>query len=243
MANSWFQFKQFRIDQDKCGMKVSTDACVFGGLILKGLQSRATPLRGLDIGTGTGLLSLMLLQECPSIYMDAVEIDSDAFDQARVNFEQSPWSGRVRCYSGSIQDFTRQAQGIVQYDFIICNPPFFTGHLLTADAKRQLARHTASLSHGELFRAVSLLLAPGGLAGMLYPASEEARVDAELGVTALQTCKKIKIYPSHTKIYNRLVYILSDKMQTWDGPDYFYLRDDVKDYSNEYKALLQKFLL
>lgn len=222
-------------------MKVSTDACVFGGLMVSGLKKETRPQRGLDIGTGTGLLSMMLLQELPMLYMDAVEIDPDAFEQASSNFQQGPWPGRVCAYHSSIQAFAGHAS--VRYDLIVCNPPFFTDHLLTSEPQRRLARHTTDLTHRELLDAIKRLLIPGGWAGLLYPTSEERRVDEVVGASGLVCCKKIKIYPSHTKTYNRLVYILSDEQRTWDGPDFFYLRDDVNDYSRAYKELLSDFLL
>lgn len=241
MPNSWFQFRQFRVEQDQCGMKVSTDACVFGGLLIRIMKGLPAAARALDIGTGTGLLSLMLAQEFPSLHIDAVEIDRDAYRQACYNIEQSPWGGRIRCHHGSIQEYGQDSRP--QYDLIICNPPFFTGHLPAAEAKRQLARHTASLSHAELLQAISRMLLPGGLAGLLYPASEEGRVASELERSGLEVCKKIKIYPSHNKDYNRVVYILSDKIQVLDFADHFYLRGSDNAYSSDYKALLQNFLL
>ena len=241
MSNNWFQFRQFRIEQDQCGMKVSTDACVFGGLLIRIMKGLPAAARALDIGTGTGLLSLMLAQEFPSLHIDAVEIDRDAYGQACYNIEQSSWAGRIRCHYGSIQEYARNCRQ--QYDLIICNPPFFTAHLPAAEAKRQLARQTTSLSQAELLHAISRMLLPGGLAGLLYPASEEGRVVSELERSGLKVCKKIKIYPSHNKSYNRVVYVLSDKIQVLDCADHFYLRSSNNAYSSDYKTLLQNFLL
>eukprot|EP01136_Pigoraptor_vietnamica_P012822 Opistho-1_new@53158 len=117
MSNHYFQFKQFTIHQDKCAMKVSTDACI---------QGAWTPIANdvvhvLDIGTGTGLLSLMLAQRNSNIHIDAIELDADAARQAQENISASPWADRVDVMQGDVTAY----QFAKQYDMVICNPPFF----------------------------------------------------------------------------------------------------------------------
>lgn len=120
MANTYFQFKQFRINQDNTAMKVCTDSCIFGAYAEPKPEVRSV----LDIGTGTGLLALMLAQRIikkslPGI--DAVEIDSAAYKQARQNVANSPWVGQVKVYHESVQTYSQNCTK--QYDFIMTNPP------------------------------------------------------------------------------------------------------------------------
>lgn len=164
MSNHYFQFKQFTIHQDKCAMKVSTDACI---------QGAWTPIANdvvdvLDIGTGTGLLSLMLAQRNSSIHIDAIELDADAAIQAKENASASPWADRVQMMQGDVttHQFTKQ------YDMVICNPPFFNNSLLGDDAQRNSVRHTISLSYDALLAVLQNVLKPTGYAAVLLPAAE-----------------------------------------------------------------------
>ncbi|HSZ24831.1 MAG TPA: methyltransferase [Cytophagaceae bacterium] len=164
MANNYFQFKQFRIDQDNTSMKVCTDSCVFGAWIK---PQDATYM--LDIGAGTGLLSLMLAQRSKA-FIDAVEIDEDAAKQAVQNIQRSPWSEKITVYHKSIQSFAKH--GEKKYDLIISNPPFYTNYLKSEDAKTNIALHNTSLSTEELLQAVTALLVPKGRFIVLLPSYE-----------------------------------------------------------------------
>ncbi|MEP6467474.1 MAG: methyltransferase, partial [Parafilimonas sp.] len=120
MPNDYFQFKQFLIKQDKCAMKVCTDACLFGSLIPTFSKGEGVK-NVLDIGTGTGLLSLMLAQKLINVQIDAVEIDAEAAKQAKENVDASLWEERLHVHNTSIQQFANSQ--IQQYDLIISNPP------------------------------------------------------------------------------------------------------------------------
>src|SRR5690606_28939842 len=134
--------------------KVCTEACVFGAL-----AKFDKPARILDIGAGTGLLSLMLAQKfnCP---IDAVEIEQQAFLQTQINFKSSIWTERLRIFHASIQDF--QSEAPEKYDLIITNPPFFTDHLQTRNPAKNLAIHNNSLSQEDLLESIAALLSPIG---------------------------------------------------------------------------------
>ncbi len=164
MSNTYFQFKQFTIVQEKGAMKVTTDACIQGAWspVLPGMKYV------LDIGAGTGLLSLMLVQRNPAIVVDAIELDVDAAREARANAGSSPWNDRVNIMEGDVRDHTFPHK----YDLIISNPPFFNNSLLGKEENENNARHTLSLSYRELLNVMESNLAEGGIISILLPATE-----------------------------------------------------------------------
>ncbi|MGV3538835.1 MAG: tRNA1(Val) (adenine(37)-N6)-methyltransferase [Rufibacter sp.] len=168
MANSYFQFKQFLIRQDKCAMKVCTDSCVFGAY-----AEVESAKRILDIGAGTGLLSLMVAQRAPQAQIGAVEIDPAAALQAKENISASPWAERISLFPVSLQEFA--ATKPAPFDVIISNPPFFQASLKSADAAKNRAKHTETLSFQEIIGFAENFLQPNGLLHILLP-PHEARV-------------------------------------------------------------------
>jgi len=168
MANSYFKFKQFKIHQDKCAMKVTTDACLFGALVAEVKLKKTTCL---DIGTGTGLLSLMLAQKNKTSKIDALEIDTAAATQARENILASPWADRITVFNEDALKFPvgPQAAAGKQYDCIISNPPFFEDDLQSPDKAKNKAKHNSSLTLAQLLRIVDRQLAAEGFFAVLLP--------------------------------------------------------------------------
>ncbi|WP_434686103.1 tRNA1(Val) (adenine(37)-N6)-methyltransferase [Pseudanabaena minima] len=168
MRNSCFYFKQFAIAQDKCAMKVGTD-----GILLGAWAKLPENAQILDIGTGTGLLALMLAQRSQlsntfsNTFIDAVEIDHDAYQQAKENIESSPWRDRINIDHASVQDWVIACSQ--QYDLIISNPPFFENAFKPSQNSRNLARHSDSLSQTDLLQIASQLLKPNGHLAVIYP--------------------------------------------------------------------------
>jgi tRNA1Val (adenine37-N6)-methyltransferase len=161
MPNDYFQFKQFIIWQHRCAMKVGTDGVLLGAWTD---VQRAKYI--LDIGTGTGLIALMLAQRSKA-YIDAIEIDRDAAMQAEENVRISPWSERIQIFHTSFQEFSRENK---KYDLIVTNPPYFNDSLKAADEKRSLARHNNKLSQGSLLEGVCELLGKEGSFALIIPA-------------------------------------------------------------------------
>jgi tRNA1Val (adenine37-N6)-methyltransferase len=167
-----FAFQHFSIRQDHCAMKVGTDGVLLGSwTAMLFSDARLLPFyRILDIGTGTGLIALMMAQSFPSSNVDALEIDQDACSQAADNVNHSPFSSRIKIIGESLQSFSLSKTSF-SYDLIVSNPPFFIydHSLKSSDIKRDKARHTSTLSYKELFTGVKRLLAPHGLFCTIIP--------------------------------------------------------------------------
>lgn len=200
MANDWFRFKQFAIHQDRCAMKVSTDACIQGALAAAYCAATGKT-RALDIGAGTGLLSLMLAQQNSALTTDALELDEAAFEQAAENCQASPWPGRIRLHHTALQDFNPP----LLYDFIICNPPFFHNHLQAAQQQRNQARHSITLTKAALAAALQRLLDTPGSACILYPASEWPAWHETALEHGLHLQKLTRVIPMPGKACNRII--------------------------------------
>ena len=174
MANSYFQFKQFRIEQAGCAMKVCTDACVLGAV-----AAVETAGRLLDIGAGTGLLALMAAQRNPTAQIETVELDEAAAAQAAANFGASPWAARLTLHAGSLAALA--AATPATFDHILCNPPFFRHSLRSPDARRTTARHAAedTLPFAELAQFAADFLTPEGQLTVLLPPPEMREFERE----------------------------------------------------------------
>jgi tRNA1Val (adenine37-N6)-methyltransferase len=165
-----FRFKEFEIHQEKTAMKVGTDGVLLGAWC----SLDDEPESILDIGSGTGLIALMLAQRGNAEIIDAVELDENAYEQTVENFERSDWADRLFCYHSSFQDFAQEmAQEGEEYDLIISNPPFYTDAFETVDDSRNKARFTSSLSFDELVQGVNKLLSSSGRFATIIPFKEE----------------------------------------------------------------------
>jgi tRNA1Val (adenine37-N6)-methyltransferase len=166
MPNEFFRFKQFSIHQQYCAMKVCTDACLFGAWTASSIINKKLPGSNiLDIGAGTGLLSLMLAQQLNNSIIHAIEIDASAARQSGENFAASPWHKQLNVFNTSIQSFSPTQQ----YDFIITNPPFFQNDLASQNAQRNVALHNHQLSLEELIAAIQTQLSAQGHFAVLLP--------------------------------------------------------------------------
>ncbi|MFL0353489.1 tRNA1(Val) (adenine(37)-N6)-methyltransferase [Xanthomarina sp. GH4-25] len=167
--NKPFKFKQFSINQDKCAMKIGTDGVLLGAWT----SIEKKPFSILDIGSGTGVLALMLAQRSDAEIIDALEIDDEAYEQCVDNFENAPWSDRLFCYHASLQEFTDEIED--KYDLIISNPPYYSEDYKTDDNQRNLARFTDAMPFEHLIDSVSKLLMEDGVFTAVIPFKEEKR--------------------------------------------------------------------
>jgi len=159
--NNWFEFKQFRIEQEKAAMKVGTD-----GVLLGAWTPVNDALRILDVGTGTGLIALMLAQRS-NARIDAVEIDEPAFEEAELNFKQSDWSDRLRIFHSDFLIFADLSSE--SYDLVVSNPPFFVNSLKTKNVALSVARHDELLSFDQLISGARKLLNKTGRFCVIIP--------------------------------------------------------------------------
>ncbi len=167
MPNQYFQFKQFTIDQDQCAMKVCTDSCLFGAWVADYLdQEKNNRQYILDIGTGTGLLALLIAQKT-NAHIDAVETEEAASIQASNNFAASPWSKKLQTYNSSFQLFKTTIPN--SYDFIISNPPFFENNLKSNNQLKNLALHSNELTLSDLILQIQFHLKLNGQFAILLP--------------------------------------------------------------------------
>lgn len=176
-----FSFKNFEVYQDRCAMKIGTDAVLLGAWC----PIDNNPFSTLDIGAGTGILSLMLAQRSKAQQIDAIEIDANAYEQCVENFEASHWGDRLFCYHTSLNDFINDPED--QYDIIISNPPFYSEDYKTDNLQRDLARFQDALPFEELVKAIALLLSENGIFAIIIPFKDESRL--------LNLCAEAELYP------------------------------------------------
>ena len=173
-----FRFRQFSVRHDRCAMKVGTDGVLLGAWAPGGRSI-------LDIGTGTGLIALMMAQRFPEAHVTGIDIDGDAALQARENAAVSPFAPRIEVAHSSLAGFVAAASPPLSFDSIVCNPPFFLHSLKNPDARRSVARHADSLPFADLFRGVAALLAPSGVFSAIVPAEAFEAFTAEASIAGL----------------------------------------------------------
>ena len=189
MPNTYFQFKQFTIHHDRCAMKVTTDGCLFGAWCAEQLKNAERKIENaLDVGTGTGLLSLMVAQK-NDFEIDAVEIDAEAAGQAKENIAASPWKEQVFVTNADVLSWNNEKQ----YDCILSNPPFYQNELRSDMAQKNTAHHDAGLTLDQLFAFIKNSLQPDGIFFLLLPTKREEEVEQLLTNQELFINKKIVV--------------------------------------------------
>ena len=178
---SIFQFKKFSVNQDRCAMKVGTDGVLLGAWC----PIDNNPFSVLDIGAGTGILSLMLAQRSNVTQIDAIEIDEDAYEQCVENFESSPWGDRLFCFHAGLDEFIDEPED--QYDIIISNPPFYSEDYKTGSEQRNLARFQEAMPFEDLIESADLLLSENGIFSVIIPFTEEEKF--------INLCAEVELYP------------------------------------------------
>jgi len=231
-----FQFKQFSVDQSGCAMKINTD-----GVLLGVLTDANHPQAIIDIGTGTGVIALMLAQRFTNAKIDAVEIDQSAADTAGQNFQNSPFADRLGIYSmGFAEFFDRYPDK--KYDLIVSNPPFYINSLKSPEAKRELAKHADQLFFDELLTSASKHLQESGILCMILPVDTAEMVNILAAKHALNIQRKILIQSFSESKPHRVVvgYGLKEELMSVGS---FAIYKSIGNYSEEYINLLKPYFI
>ena len=229
-----FHFKQFTIQQDQCAMKVGTDGVLLGSWTdVSGIQSI------LDIGTGTGLIALMLAQRSPATIC-GIEIDENAALQAIENVNNSPWRERIKIEATSLQVFVKNTG--CRFDLIVSNPPYFNKSLKNPDIQRSVARHADSLSQEDLITAACALLSDAGRLSVILPAAEGAEFILRAESSRLYCSKKTKVIPRIGASEKRLLLEFSRTKEVC-REDSLLIERERHDYSDEFRGLTKDYYL
>lgn len=240
MSNAFFQFKQFTVWHQKCAMKVGTDGVLAGAL---------APVEGmkhiLDVGTGSGLIALMLAQRCHEANIRAIEIDDDAAAQAEENFAASPWAERLQLIHGDFNEYVSNKL----FDLIVSNPPYYIDALKNPDPHRSVARHNETLNFHQLFLHARQLLQPAGICCVIIPTESESFVNDMAArhhffpqaVTRIFTkpgkrCRRVFI--TYWRGEENDLYYPGEKSE-----QILYLMDADSNYSADYRKLTEDFYI
>jgi tRNA1Val (adenine37-N6)-methyltransferase len=234
---SLFQFKQFSVNQDQTAMKIGTDGVLLGAWT----PIENNPKSVLDIGTGTGIIALMLAQRCDAEQVDALEIDEHAYEQAVENFEGSPWGDRLFCFHAGLDEFIDDPED--EYDLIVSNPPFFSEDYRSANEQRDLARFQEAMPFEELVEAADLLLSENGIFSVIIPFNEEDRF--------IELCAEVELFPikvtrvkgaQNTKIVRSLLAFKRYELSVLTA-DELVIEISRHEYTPEYISLTKDFYL
>lgn len=239
MPNPYFTFKQFTVWQDKTAMKVGTDGVLLGVLTRVDAEQDGQQLRVLDIGTGTGLVALMMAQRLPNARVCGIDIDNDAAEQARENFAASPFAARLV----SLRADATKYETDEPYDMIVSNPPYFTRSLTCPDQKRTIARHAVDFTYADLACAASRLLADEGRLTIIVPTDAIDAVEACCQEAGLYMTHRTDIYPNHQKPSKRVVAEFGKEKGLMLERHTLVLEDAPRLRSTEYTELTRDFYL
>lgn len=241
MANDFFKFRQFTISQQRCAMKVGTDGTLLGAWARTSCQGDSEKSRILDIGTGTGLIALMMAQRYPNAVIKAIDIDENAVCQARENVSVSPFSTRIEVIQADIALFESDES----FDAIVCNPPYFTAanSMESPDFQRRIARQTHSLDFKMLVNSVKRLLAPKGLFSVVIPTDGYGLMANEAMLADLYVSRLCRVRTTPRKVPKRVLIEFSklpvDEVDITDGV--IEIQPNIR--SSWYQELTQDFYI
>lgn len=234
-----FKFKQFSIINNLSGMKVGTDGVLLGTWAHAGNNTSKI----LDIGTGCGLISIIMAQRNPYAEIHGIEIDSGAVEEATENVSASPWYNRIKIIQSDILKYDTEKK----YDIIVSNPPFFANSLISPDGARTLARHCASLPLDKLFESVSKLLEVEGKFSFIFPADRITEIESSIESHNMKLTRMCKVYPTttHTTPKRLLCECMHRNSRTENTCKMENLSIEISrhQYTDEYIALTRDFYL
>lgn len=230
-----FSFKQFDIDDSGCGMKIGSDSVVLAPWFLNHYRDAGTLL---DVGAGSGLLSLMGAQILPSAQIIGVEIDASAASAAQNNAALSPWASRIGIINQDITQFAPNQK----FDLIISNPPYFTNGESSPETRRAAARHQSELTFSTLLKFASRHLSPNGHLGFISPVEQESDIIFEAELAGLKLSRLCRLQTAVGKAPKRLLWDFA-KQDVLAEMSTLAMRDFSNEYTSEYKILVEPFYL
>jgi tRNA1Val (adenine37-N6)-methyltransferase len=234
MSNNYFSFKHFTIYQDRSAFKVGTDG------VLLGASADITGVRHiLDIGSGTGLVSIMLAQRCDA-EMTAIEPDNDSYIQACENVSRCPWNNRIKVENTDLQNYNPELN---KFDLIVTNPPYFTDSLKSPDIRKSGARHNDSLASEEILDGVLRLMKEDGRLQLILPYVEGNIFIADAARYGLYCNSVLKVKPLPTSEIRRLILTLSRSRQKPVEKFLTIERGKRHEFTDEYISLTKDFYL
>jgi tRNA1Val (adenine37-N6)-methyltransferase len=233
MSNNYFEFKQFKIHQDRCAFKVGTD-----GVLLGAVADVSGAKRILDIGSGTGLIAIMLAQRCHAL-ITALEPDKESFQQLSENVNACKWKDRICAVNSWIQDF----QVDHNFDLIVSNPPYFINSIKNPDSWKSGARHNDTLLHDDLLSGVSRLMGSDGKLQVIMPFAEGNVLVAEAAGYGLYLNKVLKIRPLPTSGIKRMILTFSRNRVNLSEKFLTIEHGKRHEFTDEYRALTKDFYL
>jgi tRNA1Val (adenine37-N6)-methyltransferase len=231
-----FRFKQFQVNQYGCAMKINTDGVILGAL--SSFSATQSGFRALDIGTGTGVIALMLAQRFKDALVDAVEIEATAAEAATKNFSSSPFFERLSVFHSDIASYTSP----YQYDLIVSNPPFFINDLKSFEAKKSIARHAGDSFFETLVVKSVELLSDSGVLWLILPVKQTDLVITLGKHHGLHLSSVLNIQSDVSKPVIRKVISLSRHMKEV-RQESFYIYESEQVNTDQYKAILKDFFL
>ena len=233
--NPYFQFKQFRVFHDKSSMKVGTDAVLLGRLAS---IDHANEI--LDVGCGSGVISLMLAQRSMA-HIIGIDIHDASVTQANENFELSPWKNQLTASLSSFQDFAKNNGG--KFDAIVTNPPFFENSMKSPIIQRNLARHNDYLTSSDLLDNARQLLKPRGIFSLILPVAEAELFMGHASEKGFFLIRKMFIQPKASKKTNRMILELALSSPSRTKLQHLIIREEGNEYTKEYQELTKDFYL
>lgn len=192
--NRKMEFQRFTVKDEKCAMKIGTDGVLLGAWA--SLQSSEKALNIVDVGSGSGVVALMLAQRFIASKVTAVELEPHAVEQARENFENSPFDSRMECVEASFQNWAAESDNQSSFDLVVSNPPFFNGKPKSPFHARNLARHDDYLNISDLFEGAEKVLRAKGVFGLVWPVEREADLMAAAKMRKFHVIRKCLIRPT-----------------------------------------------
>ena len=235
MSNPYFSFKQFTVFHHKCAMKVGIDGVLLGAWV-----DVSNAKNVLDVGTGSGLIALMLAQRSDA-EITGIDIEPNAVIQAAENVNDSPWKDRINIVQISLKDFAEKSPK--KYDLIVSNPPYFVDSLKNPDDNRALARHTDSLPHTDLLLYSNILLSPQGKLAVILPLNQGLEIIENAEKLNMYCNKIVYIYPKPSVAIKRILLEFGQEKNIQQINSIFIETSQRHEYSPEFTALVKDFYL